>query len=71
LQPLSGGKELLTDTEHTVYQLLIAGRRNDEIASVLGVTLRTVKFHTANIYRKLNVRCRAQAIARAGELGDL
>ncbi|MEI4896500.1 hypothetical protein Q8G71_34980, partial [Klebsiella pneumoniae] len=30
LQPLSGGKELLTDTEHTVYQLLIAGRRNDE-----------------------------------------
>jgi LuxR family maltose regulon positive regulatory protein len=44
---------------------------NREIARQLVVATGTVKAHTANIYGKLDVRNRTQAVARARQLGIL
>jgi len=51
--------------------LIGQGYSNREIAAQLVVTLNTVKKHTSNIYGKLEVKSRTQAIARAQELGLL
>ena len=48
--------------------LIAAGMSNPEIARELVIELSTVKTHVQNLYRKLEVRNRAQAVARAGEL---
>jgi ATP/maltotriose-dependent transcriptional regulator MalT len=47
------------------------GATNGEIARQLWITQQTVKFHVSNIYRKLDVASRNQAVARARELGLL
>lgn len=60
--------EPLTDTEKTVLRLLCKGLPNDEIAELMGITLRTVKFHTGNLYAKMNVKSRTQAIKKAADL---
>ncbi len=59
----------LTGRENEVLQLLAAGLSNREIASELVVAEGTVKSHLHNIFGKLDVRSRAQAILRAKELG--
>ena len=51
--------------------LIAAGEANQEIADRLFVSTSTVKTHVNNLYRKLGVRSRTQAIARAKELGLL
>jgi LuxR family maltose regulon positive regulatory protein len=60
--------EPLSRRELEVLELLIEGLTNQEIAERLYLSLRTVKFHTGNIYAKLGVKNRAQAINRAREL---
>ena len=45
----------LTPRQVTVIHLIAEGRTNDEIASSLGVTLRTVRFHRSEIVRKLGI----------------
>lgn len=57
--------EPLTDTEKTVLRLLCKGLSNDEIANLMGITLRTVKFHTGNLYAKMNVKGRLEATKNA------
>jgi DNA-binding CsgD family transcriptional regulator len=59
----------LTEREAEVLALLAAGASNRAIAEQLFVTEGTVKRHTHNIYRKLEVNNRTQAVIRAGELG--
>lgn len=61
--------EDLTSREMEVLHLLAAGDPNRTIAEKLFITVRTVKKHTSNIYGKLNVNNRTQAVARARELG--
>ncbi|MBN1122621.1 MAG: hypothetical protein JXJ17_16205 [Anaerolineae bacterium] len=61
----------LSDREIEVLNLLVAGLTNPEIADQLIVSLGTVKTHVHNIYSKLGVRNRAEAIARATELNLL
>lgn len=64
-------KPVFTDREYQVYSLMIAGYKNAKIASILNITERTVKHYTSEIYRKLEVSTRAEALARAAELGDI
>jgi DNA-binding CsgD family transcriptional regulator len=49
----------LSPKEVEVAWLVAQGRTNREIANVLGITPRTVAFHLGNIYRKLDLRSRA------------
>jgi LuxR family maltose regulon positive regulatory protein len=58
----------LTEREREVLQLLVDGASNQEIAQHLVLSLNTAKKHVLNICRKLNVRSRAQVIAKAGML---
>jgi LuxR family maltose regulon positive regulatory protein len=64
IEPLSG-------REVEILQLIAAGLSNREIAQELSITLGTVKVHTSNIYGKLAVGSRTQAVAKARALGIL
>jgi LuxR family transcriptional regulator, maltose regulon positive regulatory protein len=68
---VAGLVEPLTARELEVLRLLAAGRRNQEIAAELVVTLETVKKHLSHLFDKLGVANRTQAVARARELGLL
>jgi len=61
----------LTPRELDIMRLISKGYSNPEIASELVVTLNTIKKHTSNIYSKLGVRSRTQAIARAQQMNLL
>jgi DNA-binding CsgD family transcriptional regulator len=63
--------EALTPREIEVLHLLAAGMTNPQIAEMLVIGVGTVKTHTLNIYRKLDVANRTQAIVHAQELGLL
>jgi LuxR family maltose regulon positive regulatory protein len=58
----------LTERELEILQLLADGHTNQEIAERLILVLGTVKAHNHNIFSKLGVRNRVQAISRAREL---
>ena len=61
----------LTKREIEVLTLVIEGRASKEVADMLYVSKRTVDFHLANIYDKLQVTNRVQAFRRATRLGLL
>jgi len=63
--------EPLTDRELEVLHLLAEGLSNREIAQKLFLSPNTVRTHTYNIYGKLGVHSRMQAVARTRELGLL
>lgn len=54
----------LTEKEKIVLQLLVDGFLYKEIAAQLKVTIDTIKKHTQNIYEKLHVRTRSEAIKK-------
>ncbi|QBD81640.1 hypothetical protein EPA93_38990 [Ktedonosporobacter rubrisoli] len=58
----------LSEREIEILQLIAAGHKNQEIADKLVIVIGTVKAHVNNIYRKLGVRSRVQAISRAQAL---
>jgi len=60
--------EPLTERELEVLQLIAAGLSNREIAEALFIAISTVKTHINNIYGKLDVSSRTQALARARDL---
>lgn len=61
--------EPLSERELEVLRLICAGKSNQEIADELFIALDTVKRHANNIYGKLSVQRRAQAILEARRLG--
>jgi LuxR family maltose regulon positive regulatory protein len=63
--------EPLSAREREVLHLIADGCTNQEIAQQLVLALGTVKRHISNIYGKLTVQSRTQAVARARELGLL
>jgi len=63
--------EPLSDREMDVLRLIAAGLSNREIAQELVVEVSTVKWHINNLYGKLGVHSRTQAVARARELNLL
>jgi len=54
----------LTPREREILQLLTRGYRSKEVADELGIGVQTVHTHLRNIYEKLHVRSRAEAVAR-------
>ena len=61
--------EPLTEQEINVLALIVNGRPNQDIADEFVITVGTVKWHVHNIYQKLDVSNRGQAIAKAHDLG--
>jgi LuxR family maltose regulon positive regulatory protein len=61
----------LSERELEILNLLAKGCTNQEIAEQLIIAVGTVKAHTVNIFRKLNVNRRMQAVTRARELNLL
>lgn len=58
----------ITDKEADILKLLADGLSNKQLAASLFVTEGTVKWHLHNIYTKLNVRSRSEAVAKARKL---
>lgn len=58
----------LTGQEMRVLERLAAGQSNKEIARTLGLSPNTVKTHVANLFAKLEVARRTQAIGKARDL---
>jgi DNA-binding NarL/FixJ family response regulator len=61
----------LTRRQREILRLVAEGRSNGEVARLLWVTEQTVKFHLANVYRKLRVANRTEASRWAHEQGLL
>ena len=61
----------LSERELEVLRLVAAGKSNHEIAANLIISLGTVKRHTVNIFTKLDVKNRTEAVAKARQLGLL
>lgn len=59
---------ILTKQEYTVLQLIIQGLTNKEIAAKLNIGYGTVRTHINNIYSKLHVQTRPEAIRKGMEL---
>ena len=55
---------MLTKKEYKVVLLLTEGKFNKEIAEEMGISIYTVKNHLKNIYKKLEVRNRSEAIIK-------
>ena len=59
----------ITEREEEVLSLIAQGKSNQEIARELYLTIKTVRNHASNIFLKLQVADRAQAVIRAREAG--
>jgi DNA-binding NarL/FixJ family response regulator len=69
-QPPEAPQHDLTRRELEILRLVAEGRSNAQVAGLLWVTEQTVKFHLANIYRKLAVANRTEA-SRWAQLNGL
>jgi DNA-binding CsgD family transcriptional regulator len=69
--PAASGGPALTTRERTILEVVAQGQSNKEIGRTLGISPETVKTHLENVYGKLSVERRAQAIARAKDLALL
>lgn len=63
LSTLDDRLDLLSKRELQVAQKILEGLPNKSIANQLFISERTVKFHCANIYKKLEIRNRAALMA--------
>ena len=66
-----GEFDIPLDREREILQLIADGLTNQEIATRLYLSLHTVKAHARNIYGKLGVKNRTQAVAKGRTLGIL
>ena len=58
----------ISKREHEVLELLAQGLSNQEIADKLFVSLNTIKTHTSNLFSKLDVKRRTQAVQKGKNL---
>lgn len=68
----AGQTELLPDltaSERNVLRLMAQGRSNEAIARELGFTVKTVRNYTSNIFSKLQVSSRLEAVLKARDAG--
>jgi DNA-binding NarL/FixJ family response regulator len=59
----------LTEREHEVLELIAQGKNNSDIAEMLVISPKTVRNHITNVFSKLQVADRAEAIIRARQAG--
>ena len=59
----------LTERENEILELIAQGRSTGDIAAKLAIAPKTVRNHVANVFNKLQVADRSQAIVRAREAG--
>lgn len=69
VKPRSAPRPHLTSREIEIVEALAGGKSNKQIASAMFISERTVRNHASNIYRKLNVYDRTQAVLRAARHG--
>lgn len=60
-------ENLLTKREIEIVRLIVSGFSNQDIANKLYISTNTVKTHVSNLYKKINVKNRVQAILWASE----
>ena len=63
--------DALTSRERTVMRLVVAGKRNKQIAGEIQTSEATVKVHRTNLMRKMQASSLADLIVMAGRLGSL
>lgn len=56
----------LSDREQEILHWVRSGKTNLEIGMILNISANTVKNHLKRIFQKLDVSCRAQAVAKTG-----
>ncbi|NND32416.1 MAG: response regulator transcription factor [Saprospiraceae bacterium] len=66
---IAGEESLLSDREMEVLLLMAEGLSNREIGERLYISIHTVKTHSTNIFSKLGVKRRTQAISQARTMG--
>lgn len=64
-------RDSLSDRELEIFYLIHAGCSNQQISEELNITLGTTKWHIVNIFSKLGVHSRTQAVQKGYELGIL
>ena len=69
--PEGSGEEALTRREIDVLRLLARGHTNRQVADVLGLSIRTVEGHRANLLGKLGISSRVELVSYAEEHGLL
>jgi DNA-binding NarL/FixJ family response regulator len=67
--PPAGAKTRLTQQETEILKLLVEGHNYKTAAAELAITSHTVAFHLRNIYQKLQVHSKSEAVAKALRLG--
>jgi FixJ family two-component response regulator len=60
---------MLTERERQVFEGIVSGRLNKQIATELGTTEKTIKFHRGNLMRKMGVRVVADLVKLAERAG--
>jgi DNA-binding CsgD family transcriptional regulator len=65
----TGEKRRITRREKEVLRLIAQGYSSQKVADALCISKRTVDFHIANIYGKLDLQNRVQAFCAAAKLG--
>jgi DNA-binding NarL/FixJ family response regulator len=63
-----GAEGQLSETQRQIVELVVAGRRNREVAAELSLSPNTVAWNLSKIYRKLGVSSRTEPAARIGAI---
>ena len=62
LDEIYKGLKTLTPREHDILNRVVSGRLNKEIASELGITIRTVKQHRGRVMEKMEANSLAELV---------
>jgi DNA-binding CsgD family transcriptional regulator len=62
----TASEDQLSETERRIVELVVAGRRNSEVAAELSLSPNTVAWNLSKVYRKLGVSSRTGLAARVG-----